>query len=543
MGRVFVVLVPLLWPTTSPAHVVLPDNHDRVIAVQLAADPKTAEALIKVDYRLEVNESLAIFTDLPAVAEELDLSEFRNQRGKFFQEFTRRYRRILARNLDARLDGRALSFQCAKYSHTLQDEKGNNLGHLRCDFVFEARAPLGPDVEHRFLFKEGNYKEANGLVLLSFVSHKPVQISKLTAPSTALQAKHRTELTGKEENQLRTLEATFTLPAAARPEPKKSDRTQTPAPSLKVPLKEKTAAKESTNKEKTGAKEPGNQADAAEGGHGDHLSLRDLFLHSDYGVVLLLVLAFGIGAVHALTPGHGKTLVAAYLVGERGTVWHAVLLGLVTTLTHTGVVFVLAIALNWMSADAKRAVLGVLPLVAGLLVVCIGFWLLLRRLSGQADHFHLGGHGHHHGSGHHHHHDHGHADHYHDEQGQVRPLPARKQPVGWSGLVLLGVSGGIVPCIDAVIMLILAAAMNLLWLAVPMLLAFSAGLAGVLVLVGILVVKAKGLAEGRWGESRFFRALPVLSAVVVVILGAWLCYDGVYGQGPQETRAVKTSSK
>jgi ABC-type nickel/cobalt efflux system permease component RcnA len=105
---------------------------------------------------------------------------------------------------------------------------------------------------------------------------------------------------------------------------------------------------------------------------------------------------------------------------------------------------------------------------------------------------------------------------------------------------LLGVSGGLVPCVDAVIMLILAAAMNLLWLAVPMLVAFSAGLAGVLVLVGILVVKAKGMVQGRWAESRLFRALPVISAVLVMILGGWLCYDGVYGQKVQDSTPPAT---
>src|SRR5262249_54144251 len=148
----------------------------------------------------------------------------------------------------------------------------------------------------------------------------------------------------------------------------------------------------------------------------------------------------------------------------------------------------------------------------GLLVACLGLWLLLRRLSGQADHVHLGGHGHHHHHGHGHSHDHdhahGHAAHYHDEHGHAHPVPAA--PVGWWGLVVLGMSGGIVPCWDAIAILLWTVGRNAFWLALPLVLAFSAGLASVLVAIGVVVVHARKLAGARWGESRLFRALPVL---------------------------------
>jgi nickel/cobalt exporter len=215
----------------------------------------------------------------------------------------------------------------------------------------------------------------------------------------------------------------------------------------------------------------------------------------------------------------------------------------VTTLTHTGVVFVLAFLLLIIPGSARQAIQTGLELVMGLIIVCLGFWLLLRRLSGGADHFHLPGHGHHHHHGHSHHHhthgpgqqphdhEHGHADHYHDDHGHVHPVPRKTATLGWWGLVALGISGGIVPCWDAIAMLFLAVGMNLLWLAFPLLLAFSAGLASVLVLIGILVVKAKGFAESHWGDSRLIRALPVISAAVVTLMGLWLCYDSVRSQG------------
>src|SRR5207249_10873238 len=116
-------------------------------------------------------------------------------------------------------------------------------------------------------------------------------------------------------------------------------------------------------------------------------SLYELFRETEYGFWALLCLAAAVGAVHALTPGHGKTLVAAYLVGERGTVGHALLLGLVTTLTHTGVVIAIAVALRiyfpygGMSEAARQDLQMALGLGGGLLVAGLGAWLLLRRLS------------------------------------------------------------------------------------------------------------------------------------------------------------------
>src|SRR5262249_12250292 len=122
-------------------------------------------------------------------------------------------------------------------------------------------------------------------------------------------------------------------------------------------------------------------------------------------------------------------------------------------------------------------------------------------------------------------HDHSHADHYHDGHGHAHPIVPPGQSVSWWGLVILGINGGIVPCWDAIVVLLLAVSTNRLGLALPMLLAFSAGLASVLILVGILVVRAKHLADPRWEGSRLFRALPIASALIVTVLGLWLCYD------------------
>jgi nickel/cobalt exporter len=149
----------------------------------------------------------------------------------------------------------------------------------------------------------------------------------------------------------------------------------------------------------------------------------------------------------------------------------------------------------------------------------MGFWLLLRRLTGQADHVHIGG------SHNHHHHDPAHADHYHDEHGHAHALPEKVS--AW-GLIVLGVSGGIVPCWDAIAMFGFAISAHRLWLALPLLLAFSAGLAGVLIVIGLAVVYLKGFSGSRWGHGRLFRSLPLVSAAVVTGLGLWLCYDSTH---------------
>src|SRR5262249_53407481 len=160
-----------------------------------------------------------------------------------------------------------------------------------------------------------------------------------------------------------------------------------------------------------------------------------------------------------------------YLVGERGTIAHALLLGLVTTLTHTGVVLLLALGLKLKYpagipsedfADIRQG----LELASGLLIAGLGMWLFFRRLAGKADHVHFGGGHHHHHHGHHHHHHHHDHDHDHDhEHGHDHAHShthdhTHSVPGGWRGLVALGVSGGIVPCPSAVALLLLAVVFN-----------------------------------------------------------------------------------
>jgi ABC-type nickel/cobalt efflux system permease component RcnA len=472
------------------AHPVPRRTHDRTIVVHLGCTPD-GQVAVQVDYRLEVDEFTVVFDDLPALDYKADLSKLRKP-DEFYDTYTRCYAPIFAANLLATVDGRPLVFQPLTRNHRLQDEKGVPLGHLRCDFVFQAQLQLSeatPGTEHRFTFREGNFELEEGFIRLSLQEQGPIALQHKTVPGAALQARPATELQPGDDAKLRKVSATLTLP---------------------TPDKVGTATYQASSGSAAATSAPSPTA----GQSGS--TLLTLLLDTRQGMVVLLLLAAVFGAAHALTPGHGKTLVAAYLVGEKGTMTHALILGLVTTLTHTGAVLALAALLLFFFPQAvPQDVQMILGLVGGLLVAGLGFWLLLRRLSGGADHIHLGGHGHYH---HHHHH---HHDHVH--------LPrAAQQAVSWWGLIVLGISGGIVPCWDAIIMLGFAISAQRLWLGVPLLLAFSAGLASVLILIGIGVVYFKGFASSRWGQGRIVQVLPLISAMIVTGLGIWLCYDSLH---------------
>jgi ABC-type nickel/cobalt efflux system permease component RcnA len=224
-------------------------------------------------------------------------------------------------------------------------------------------------------------------------------------------------------------------------------------------------------------------------------------------LVFLLLAAFGWGAVHALSPGHGKAMVAAYLVGTRGTARHAVALGLTVTVTHTIGVFALgAVTLALSNAVVPEALYPWLNLASGLLVLLVGATVLRARVrGGRTD-----GHGHSHD---HHPHDHGHTDHG-DAAG--RPALTRRS------LLAMGASAGLLPCPSALVVLLGAVAQHRTALGMLLIVAFSAGLAATLTALGIVVVHAGRMSARLRPSGRAVAALPAVSAVVIVVAGALL---------------------
>ncbi|MGP0071072.1 MAG: nickel/cobalt transporter [Bryobacteraceae bacterium] len=248
-------------------------------------------------------------------------------------------------------------------------------------------------------------------------------------------------------------------------------------------------------------------------------------------------IAFVLGAAHALTPGHGKTIVAAYLVGSRGTLKHAAFLGGMVTFTHTISVFLLGLATLFLfQYVVPQKVTQVLGAISGLSIIAIGGWMLFKRLRG-AGHTHSHSHDHSHEYSHahaavhahdhtHEHHDHAHDhdhphDHAHAHSHSHGPGGHSHMPdeISWSGLVALGVSGGLVPCETALILLLTAIALRRVGLGLFLLVSFSLGLALVLMAIGVLVIYAKNLLPSNSGSKRFFRWVPVASAAVVMLLG------------------------
>jgi nickel/cobalt exporter len=221
-------------------------------------------------------------------------------------------------------------------------------------------------------------------------------------------------------------------------------------------------------------------------------------------VALSLLIAMFWGAAHALSPGHGKSIVAAYLVGSRGRPRHAVYLGLTVTATHTIGVFALGLVTLSLSAFiVPDQLYPWLNLLSALLIVAVGVSVLRWRVlewRGRGGHDHDHAHDRGHGHGHHHHHEHDHA------------LSRRR-------LLGIGISGGIVPCPTALVVLLAAISLHRVGYGLVLILAFSAGLAVAMTAIGLVAVTAKKTFARADFNGGVIRLLPAFSAVVVLGLG------------------------
>lgn len=228
--------------------------------------------------------------------------------------------------------------------------------------------------------------------------------------------------------------------------------------------------------------------------------------------MILAISSFGLGAIHALEPGHGKTVVGAYLIGSKGTSWDALLLGLVVTLTHTGIVIVLGVlSVAAAAAFVPAAVQKMLEVVSGLLIVGVGGWMIGVRIRQARRHSHDDGHDHHHVDGH----EHAHDDHGHDH---AKAFKSGERP-SLGQLIALGISGGIVPCPAALAVLLVAISIGGFVRGILLVAIFSVGMAVVLVVIGIVMVHAAKFAGRFVAQSRWTRTMPVISAVIVTSVG------------------------
>lgn len=258
------------------------------------------------------------------------------------------------------------------------------------------------------------------------------------------------------------------------------------------------------------------------------------------------------GASHALTPGHGKALVGAYLIGSRGTPLHAVYLGLTVTATHTlGVIGLGVVALLASRFLLPEQLTPWLALASGLIVVIIGATLFYQRFivmmrKNKHSHYYAAHSHDDHAHTHDHHHDHDHVhdhnylhDHDHDHvHGHTHDqahnhshshLPAGTDgaAVTWRSLLALGVSGGLIPCPAALVLLLTAISIGRIGFGILLVIAFSFGLAAVLMAVGMLFIKGSLLLHGIGPASTLRRYAPGFSALFIIGIGLFITFGAI----------------
>jgi ABC-type nickel/cobalt efflux system permease component RcnA len=470
----------------------------------------------------------------------------------------------LAANLRLQVDGAAVPLTPQRHALTFPPGQGD-LPTLRLEVWLSAALPT-TDGALAVVYEDGNYPDRLGWREV-VVTAAEGTLMESTAPAADL------------SDQLRAYPADLLQapPAVSRAEARF-------APSV---LGEQGRREDATRYSPPAVPSPTGRGSATRFGQDEFADLLSRTLDTPAALAAALLVAVGLGAAHALTPGHGKTIVGAYLVGSRGTARHALFLGLTTTITHTAGVFALGFlvlfASEFVLPEKLYPWLGVL---SGLLVVGIGLsilrghaghWLAHRRGENHDHgpyHFHFGkghshghdvqhltgvapvrsggslafagvvaapaaviparehhhDHDHPHGHDHNHTHDHIHAETYgHDHSHSTEQADA----LSWRSLLALGISGGLLPCPSALILMLSAIALRQVGVGLVLILAFSVGLAGVLTGIGLIMVYA-----GRFLErlpvrhsAVTTRLLPMASATFITLAGLAITYKALVEAG------------
>jgi nickel/cobalt exporter len=246
--------------------------------------------------------------------------------------------------------------------------------------------------------------------------------------------------------------------------------------------------------------------------------------------MLAVVLALVLGAGHAALPGHGKTVMAAYIAGRQGRPRDALVVGATVTLTHTGGVLVIGLLLTTTAGLAGEVVLGWLGIASGVLVAAVGAAMLTAAVRRRTT-----GHHHHHGHDHHHHgHDHDNHGHDHDDHGHHHHHhPHSAGPGRRLGLVGMGVAGGLVPSPSALVVLLGAIGLGHTAFGVLLVVAYGIGMAGTLTAAGLLLIRlrARWASRPRRAVTRLARLVPAGSAALVLCVGVGLAGRAVLALG------------
>ncbi|QIR28541.1 MULTISPECIES: nickel/cobalt efflux protein RcnA [Kluyvera] len=251
-----------------------------------------------------------------------------------------------------------------------------------------------------------------------------------------------------------------------------------------------------------------------------------------------------LGALHGLEPGHSKTMMAAFIVAIRGTLKQAVLLGLAATLSHTVVVWIIAMAGMWFGRgwDAQTAEPW-FQLLSGIIIIAIALWMLWRTW--RESH---GAHDHHHHDHEHHHHDHAH--HHHDHHAPHHPHANlvdadwqdahqrahaeeinrrfKGQDVTTGQIVMFGLTGGLIPCPASITILLICLQLKHVALGATLVLSFSVGLALTLVASGAIAAIGLKHVSKRWsGFGELSRKAPWFSGALIIVVGIYMMGHGI----------------
>ena len=262
---------------------------------------------------------------------------------------------------------------------------------------------------------------------------------------------------------------------------------------------------------------------------------------------LFIPTAILLGALHGLEPGHSKTMMAAFIISVRGTVGQAILLGLSATLSHTLIVwFVALLGLHFGSAYATEAVEPWLQLISGIIIIAIALWMMRQTF---AEHYHH--HAHDHDHDHHHDHDHDHPhDHahskaapaglqlgsldYEDAHARAHRLDIEKRFAGrkvtTGQIVMFGLTGGLIPCPASVTVLLVCLQLKQITTGALLVLCFSIGLAVTMVVVGAVAALGMDRAQRSWdGFGRLAARAPYFSSALVILIGLYSLWLGLKG--------------
>jgi nickel/cobalt transporter (NicO) family protein len=371
--------------------------------------------------------------------------------------------RMVGRRLVLELGGTRVSL--VPLRHKLSEKPGaGGLPTLRFEAVFRAQpSPTGLSGERRLVFHDTNFADRIGWKEVVVRADRGARINSSSAP------------TESESDELRAY-------------PKELLRSPLDVTSVEARYEPSTERGMPPSLSATPVPEHSGSAFEALVGRGD----------LGIGVILLsLLIAAFWGAAHALTPGHGKAIVAGYLIGSRGKPRHAVLLGGVVTVTHTIGVFALGLVTLALSQFVvPEKLYPWLTLASGVLVIAVGASVFWNRWRHQRVHEHS----------HPHDQEHGHP------QGHSHEHPER-------GILGIGVAAGLLPCPSALVVLLSAIALHRIGFGLALILAFSVGLAATITTIGLLAVLARRVFSRVSLNGPFVRALPAASALAILAVG------------------------